>query len=168
MQSISTQGMPVSQRLRFWEESVSSLYAKTTVRRKDDCDFHGQIIWRMIGQVIVSDIASSRQTVSREKRHIQPYDPGLVQINLQLKGTCSIEQDGRIALTGPGEMAVYDSSRPYEMTFDGPFQQLSIDFPQAILHDRFGRVQDFTARSISGVEGAGRFLYCFTRTLMEG
>lgn len=168
MEMISTSDIPTHQRLRFWEESVSSLYARTSVELGDLGDFHGQIQWRKVGQIIVSEIVSSRQTVVREPLHINTHEPSLMQINLQLDGTGTIAQDGRVARTRPGEMAFYDSSRPYEMTFQDGFTQLSLDFPLEILHERFGRAHDFTARTISGLEGPGRFLYAFTRSLVEG
>ncbi|MCY1236864.1 Transcriptional activator NphR [compost metagenome] len=63
---------------------------------------------------------------------------------------------------------MYDSSRPYEMRFDGHFRQLSVDFPRSMFQDRLKTTERVTARIFSGLSGPGRFLYSFVQSLVLG
>lgn len=167
MERISTDQIHIGRRRRYWEDAVSAIYIETAVTLDDQAQFYGRIDWRKIGGVVLSDISSSRQSVVRESRHIRRAEQDLIQINFQLEGTGIVAQDNREAATRPGEIVVYDSSRPYEMHFDGPFRQLSVDFPRDMLNARFGRAETFTARTFSGREGAGRFLYSYVKALVR-
>jgi len=167
MEHISTDEVQVGRRRRYWEDAVSAIYTETAVTLDDQREFYGRIAWRKIGDIVLSDISSSRQSVARESRHIRHAERELIQINFQLEGAGTVAQDSRRAQTSPGEVVVYDSSRPYEMRFDGPFRQLSVDFPRDMLQSRFGRAENFTARSFSGRQGPGRFLYSYVKALVR-
>lgn len=167
MEYVSTQEVQAGGRRRYWEEAVSAIYTETAVSLCDQHEFYGRIAWRAIDEVVLSEISSSGQVVTRESRHIRWTERELIQINFQLEGTGMIAQDSRQAWTRPGEVVVYDSSRPYEMRFDGPFRQLSVDFPRAMLNARFGRAESLTARSFSGLQGPGRFLYSYVKSLVQ-
>src|SRR6266704_2457438 len=68
-------------------------------------------------------------------------------------GTGRVEQDGRIATLAPGEMAFYDSTRPYTLHFDRPFHQLVVQVPKQELMLRDTR--QMTARALGrGTPGA--------------
>jgi AraC-like DNA-binding protein len=166
--TITTDQIRVGQRGRFWEEAISDLYTKTTVKIKNPVNFYGRINWHKIGDVVLSDICSTRSVVARESRDIRPSADNLIQINFQLEGTGTVIQDGREVLTRPGEITLYDSARPYEMRFDGPFRQLSVDFPRALLQDRLNCSERVTARGFSGTDGPGRFLYSYVQSLVMG
>lgn len=165
MEYISTDEVHVGRRRRHWEEAVSEIYTETAVKIDDQREFYGHIAWRKIGDIIISEISSTQQSVVHESRHIRHAERELVQINFQLEGAGLVFQDGREARTGPGEVVVYDSRRPYEMRYGEPFRALSVDFPRHILHSRFGHAEEFTARSFSGRRGPGRFLYSYVKTL---
>ena len=45
-------------------------------------------------------------------------------------------QDGRVATLLPGDFALYDSTRPYELIFDEPLQQYVLQLPGAVLRSR--------------------------------
>lgn len=164
--TITTDQVRVGQRSKFWEAAISDLYTRTTVEIKDPVKFYGRINWHKIGDVVLSDICSTRSVVARESRQIRASADNLIQINFQLEGTGTVVQDGREVLTRPGEVTLYDSARPYEMRFDGPFRQLSVDFPRALLQGRLNCSERVTARGFSGTEGPGRFLYSYVQSLV--
>ena len=166
MGTISTDQIHIGRRGRFWEEAISDLYTKTTVAIENPVQFYGRINWHKIGDVVLSDIRSTCSIVARESRHIRPSGDNPIQINFQLEGTGTVLQDGREAVTRPGEVTMYDSARPYEMRFDGPFRQLSVDFPRAMLQDRLKCSERVTARGFSGTSGPGRFLYSYVQSLV--
>lgn len=166
MEHISTSQVDVGCRRRFWEDTVATLYAAATVTVENPRQFYGHIDYHKFGGIVLSDIRAERSQVIRESRHIGAAEDNLIQLNLQVEGTGSIVQDGREAMTAPGELVIYDSARPYQMRFDGPFRQLSVDFPRSLLRNRFSINERFTARPFSGTNGPGRFLYAYVRTLL--
>lgn len=168
MGSISTDEVHIGHRRRFWEEAISDLYTKTAVTIESSGQFYGRINWHRIGDVVLSDISSTRSVITRESRYIHPNGDNLFQINFQLEGAGTVIQDGREAVTRPGEVTIYDSSRPYEMRFDGPFRQLSVDFPRRMFEDRLRCSERVTARGLSGTTGPARFLYSYVQALMTG
>lgn len=166
MGSISTDQVYVGRRGRFWEAAVSDLYAKTTVTVESPVHFYGRIEWHRLGDIVLSDIHSTSSTINREREHIHAHGDNLIQINFQIEGTGTVTQDGREAVTRPGEITVYDSSRPYQMRFCGPFRQFSVDLPRALLRNRLGCSERVTARCLAGTSGPGRFLYSYVRSLI--
>lgn len=167
MEYISTDEVQAGGRRRYWEEAVSAIYTETAVSLSDQNEFYGRIAWRKIEDIVLSEISSSGQVVTRDSRHIRWAGSELIQINFQLEGEGIVAQDSRQAWTRPGDVVIYDSSRPYEMRFDGPFRQLSVDFPRAMLQARFGRAESLTARSFSGLQGPGRFIYSYVKSLVQ-
>jgi len=54
-------------------------------------------------------------------------EDGSLLVSVQLRGNCVVKQDGREAVLQPGDMALYDASRPYDLIFP------SGDHRQAVL-----------------------------------
>lgn len=166
MGSISTDQVYVGRRGRFWETAVSDLYAKAAVTVENPVHFYGRIEWHRLGDIVLSDVRSTSSTINHEREHIRSNGDSLLQINFQIEGTGTVTQDGREAVTRPGEIAVYDSSRPYQMRFGGPFRQFGVDLPRALVRNRFGCSERVTARCLAGTSGPGRFLYSYVRSLI--
>ena len=59
-------------------------------------------------------------------------DPGLIKLGLQLRGYSVVAQDGREAALTPGDFAIYDTSRPYDLYFDDSFRMLVVMFPRGV------------------------------------
>ena len=60
-------------------------------------------------------------------------------------------QDGRTAVLQPGDFALYDSTRPYELRFDGDFQQYVLMLPGPTLRSQLRAAPELTARGVHGV-----------------
>jgi AraC-like DNA-binding protein len=76
-----------------------------------------------------------------------------------------VAQDGRTACLAPGDFALYDSTRPYELQFDGPFQQYVLKLPGPTLRTALRDTHRLTATSVSGERGAGHLMINMIRTL---
>lgn len=80
--------------------------------------------------------------------------------SIQVRGHGRVEQDGRIAALTAGEMAFYDSTRPYTLHFDDSFHQLVVQVPKKTLQPRDTRAM--TARSLDRDGPAGVTATFFT------
>src|SRR5207245_10078227 len=81
---------------------------------------------------------------------------------LQQRGIGRVEQDGRAATLSPGDLAFYDSTRPYTLHFDNPFHQLVVQIPKRDLMLRDTR--QLTARAL-GQGTAGGVVATFMTSL---
>ncbi len=67
------------------------------------------------GGVLVSEIAATPHAVHRTPALIESAGRRFYKLSLQLAGTSMLVQDDRETLLLPGEMALYDSHRPYTL-----------------------------------------------------
>ena len=56
-------------------------------------------------------------------------------------------QDGRETVIHPGEFALYDTTRPYELKFNHAFTQTIFKVPREMLQRRLGATETLTAMS---------------------
>ncbi len=151
MNFFTTDAFPSRARVLSWQDHVNHLYPATDLLGVSREEFSGRVAWRDIGAARISRIDHER----------------LLQLNFQLEGEGWVGQDGRGAVTRPGQFVVYDSARPYEMHFGGPFRQLSLELPRAAVVSEFDDLSRLMARPIDGRSGSGRFLFDFVRTLAD-
>src|SRR5262249_47487896 len=97
--------------------------------------------------------------VCRTPRHIQQADPDLMKAYVSRAGTSVIVQDGRRAELRPGELAFYDTQRPYEGimgTEPGQLVQgMTFMFPPSMLPLARNQLSKLTATSIPATSGLG-------------
>jgi AraC-like DNA-binding protein len=72
-----------------------------------------------------------------------------VAVGMPMSGNCVLSQDGREAVLAPGDFAVVDTSRPYEMTFDGVHRMVVVTAPGGLVRIRPEELSRITARRVS-------------------
>jgi AraC-like DNA-binding protein len=72
-----------------------------------------------------------------------------VAVGMPVSGSCALTQDGREAMLTPGDFAVVDTSRPYEMSFDGIHRMLVTTAPRGLVRIRPEDLRSVTARRVS-------------------
>ena len=85
-------------------------------------------------------------------------------VSIQTQGRGVISQDGRHAVLGPGDFALYDSTRPYQLTFDDDFQQYVLKLPGPTLRTALRQTERLTATTVRGDRGAGHLMIGMIRT----
>jgi AraC-like DNA-binding protein len=92
-------------------------------------------------------------------------DSGRLKVGVQTRGNGLLTQDGREAALDPGDVALYDAARPYELSFEHDFQLLVLTLPQHAHRGRRWQLADLTARRIPGSSGMGAVLSPFLTLL---
>ena len=108
---------------------------------------------------------STSQIVSRTRSKIARSDRDYFLLSLQTEGEGILAQDGRTALLRPGDFALYDTTRPYDLRFDRQFSQLVLRLPRNIVAGRLADAERCTALTIAGNIGAGKLASMFIRQL---
>ncbi|MFV0373898.1 helix-turn-helix domain-containing protein [Microbacterium sp.] len=129
--------------------------------------FSGSIRWRYIEQTCISEISAGAHRVLRTDELISPDDPRHFKVSLQLEGTGIVAQDGRETLMRPGDIAIYDTSRPYTLEFTDEMRCIVMAFPQDMFDVPASLIRRITAVRLPGDDGVGALLSPFLRDLGE-
>lgn len=98
----------------------------------EDAEFTGSMRGELFGSVQVTEINASPHAIRRARRG---GDTGveLCKTTLVAKGTCLHVQDGRQNVLRPGDLVVYDGSRPYELVMPEQTRLLVLQYPRRLL-----------------------------------
>ncbi|MGX1163368.1 AraC family transcriptional regulator [Arthrobacter sp. SLBN-100] len=143
------------ERFDAWRDAVNAAFVPLSVASAEPKNFTGSLICQSMGTTHVSEVCGSASQVRRTAREIAGNDPGLIKLGLQLRGYSVVAQDGREAALTPGDFAIYDTSRPYDLYFDDSFQMLVVMFPPESLQLTRRDIAGLTASRVSGRQGLG-------------
>jgi AraC-like DNA-binding protein len=88
-------------------------------------------------------------------------------VGLRGRDTATVVQDGREAVLRPGDLAFYDSTRPYTLGSEDAFEILSLRAPHRALALGEAELRRITALAIPGDEGLGRLVSSFLSALAQ-
>jgi AraC-like DNA-binding protein len=165
-QTISTASIEPSQRLAYWTDLVCDTFVQL------DCDpgagqhsIEGDIHADELASLRLSKVTATPQVVRRTAAKIARASEDYFLVSIQTRGEGLIVQDGRVAKLAPGDFALYDSTRPYELRFDGAFQQYVLQLPGPTLRTALPDTAALTASTVSGQRGAGHLMIGMIGTL---
>jgi AraC-like DNA-binding protein len=141
-----------------WRTIVSESFVPLDVKTDSEDNFKAQIRMRSLGDVFVSDIGARSHSVERTPSLIGHDDKRYFKLSLQLAGTGLLMQDGREAVLHPGDLAIYDTDRPYTLAFESDFRSLVVMVPQTVFDLPRDVVGQMTATRISGDQGLARIV----------
>ena len=75
------------------------------------------------------EVSSTSHEVHRTPALIAQSNQRYFKLNLQLQGTGLLIQDNREAVLHPGDLSIYDTSRPYTLAFEGDARLMVLMFP---------------------------------------
>ena len=145
----STDAVAPADRVAYWREVICALYVELSAEPTDAEVFEGTIRARQWSDVTISRVVAGGQAVAHPESDAR--DECLV--SMQIAGTGIVSQAGRDVVLGPGDFSMYDASRPYELHFDGDFEQVVLQFPRRLLLDRNIDVE--RAVAVRNARGAG-------------
>jgi len=153
---IRTSEVPPAHRHDAWRSIVCDTLGPLDFRSDPDVPLWGEIEAGRLGPVNVGRVQTSTpHSVHRTPGLIRRGSSELYRVVLAMSGRPRLEQDGRAAQLRPGEFAIYDFARPYELAYDSAVQLAVFGFPRDLLAlpaDSAGRL---TAVPISGDQGTG-------------
>jgi AraC-like DNA-binding protein len=141
-----------------WKRIVSNSFVPLEVTSDDAEAFRGRMKSRAVGEILITEITASSHQVHRTPSLIAQNDKKYIKMSLQMSGTGLLMQDGRQAVLGPGDIAIYDTSRPYTLEFHGDFRSLVVMFPHSHVDLPTDALARLTATRIVGDEGIARLV----------
>ncbi|MGH9099451.1 MAG: cupin domain-containing protein, partial [Acidimicrobiales bacterium] len=143
-----------TERVEMWRDALSAAFVPFEVTVLTD-DFEGEIRGDMIGGLEISVVSSVSQITARTPRMISLSDQDYYKLGVPLVGACVVRQDGRETALSPGDLTIYDCTRPFELIFDGSWQMLALMFPRHLLRLPPQLMRELTARRLLGSHGVG-------------
>lgn len=156
---LTTSDVSSHKRLEYWADMISTAYVKLECDKASPKRFFGSIRSHLLPCLEVSYVKSTAQHVIRTSQAISHSADEWFIVSIQMKGTALIKQDGRQALLLPGDFALYDSQRPYQLVFDSDFEQIVLKFRAEQLQLMVREIDQLTALKVSHECAVGRLLY---------
>jgi AraC-like DNA-binding protein len=131
---IRTSDVPPAYRYDAWRSIVCDTLGPLDFRSDPDVPLSGEIEAGHLGPVNVGGVQTSTpHSVHRTPGLIRRGSAELYRVVLAMSGNPRLEQDGRAAQLRPGEFAIYDFARPYELAYDSAVQLAVFGFPRDLL-----------------------------------
>lgn len=152
-----------------WRQLVSQAFVPLEVeagaRRRTG--FTGAV--RVCGDrsIEMATVAAGPHAVLRTPELISGAEVGRFKLSLQLSGTGLLIQDGREVVLTPGRLALYDTTSPYTLSFDGDFSTHVLMLPHFALGVAPEMAQQLTATELDGEHHLGAAVSSFLRQAMD-
>lgn len=143
-----------------WKAIMSNRFGRLSLSTWAQ-QFHGEIRSTEIDGAYVTEISASPHEVQRKAQQISAEDPTHLKLSLLLSGSGLMTQDGRTAILQPGDLAVYDTSRPYTFEFTDDVHVMVMVFPHNMLGMPAHITQHVTAVPMPGDSGLGKMVSPF-------
>jgi AraC-like DNA-binding protein len=162
---IATPSNSSGDRVDFWREMILRLFADVEIGAVERPEFFGKVKSQKCELLRISDVSAAPQAVNR--RHLQPRnrEEDKYFAVLMLEGTESLEQDGNRVVIGPGDFAVYDATRPHQLSFTDSWRQIIVSVPRASLDQRVMNMERRTATRVSTDTPTGRVMRLFLQSV---
>ena len=163
---LCTSDAPVADRADKWRFIMGQWFLPHEMTMLDGPGFNGMLRARAIGPMQVAEATADAHHVARTAKLCARSETDYYKVGMPLRGYCLLTQDGREAPLLPGDIAVYDTSRPYSLTFNDTCQMALLMFPQRFLRLSRDDMSGVTASRISGRHGMGTLASPLLRNLV--
>ncbi|MDI3330181.1 MAG: helix-turn-helix domain-containing protein [Micrococcus sp.] len=137
-----------------WRRLVSDSFVPLDAEQARPGSFTGRLAGRHLQELAIMRVTAGPHAVLRTPELIGRAGAGYYKLNLQVSGHGLLVQDGRETLLHPGDLAIYDTERPYSLAFDDEFSTLVLMFPRQLTGMSADDVRELTATTM----GAGHRL----------
>jgi AraC-like DNA-binding protein len=127
----------------------------------------GSLQGRMLGCAALFLVRGSAQIVRRTSTAVRQTPGDLVKVCVQLHGRATVHQDDREVVINPGQLAVYDTARPYALRLEGSWACAVMAVPRGSLGISPDSLGSALHRVQPGRQGPGLVLSGFVTTAVE-
>lgn len=150
-----TEHLPPHSRREWMREMIAREYTKIEVSAPSNVQLLDETTIYPWEQLRLSTVRSNGIQLDRLK--MEPYSnhhDNYLAV-LLLSGRYRLEQDGREVFLKPGEMTVYDATKPHHIHCPEAFSKIIVTIPRRVMRERLPGVELCTARKVSNERGIG-------------
>jgi AraC family transcriptional regulator, positive regulator of tynA and feaB len=116
-----------------WADDLAAAFVRLEPRRIADQSFEGAISRVDAAPIHISLVSATRHTVLRLASHIALSTDDLCFVNLQLEGLGRTTQRGHEQISAPGDLALADTTAPFEIANCHDFKLFCFAVPRQLL-----------------------------------
>lgn len=147
----NTESVAAAERFDFWHDVICAAFVRLEAETlPSERPFSAEIASRNLGPLTLSRVRAEPHAVQRSIRLINQEPRDDVLVSVQLSGTAAVRQDDRQAILKPGDFALYDATRPYNLIMREHFEMLVLQFDRRFLMERCPSPEHLTALRIAG------------------
>ncbi|MEZ2352159.1 helix-turn-helix domain-containing protein [Caballeronia sp. RCC_10] len=148
-----------SQRLDRYLDLICHLYPYVDCAHVEEQGetFHASIYYSLFGQLGVGSIAAPGLHYVRTASAISRDNGDEFVACLLNKGSAIVEQNGRQAKQGPGDIVICDTARSYKYIFSSDYQLVCLRIPRKQMLCRLADAERLTALTLNGASPMGLF-----------
>ncbi|WP_314173835.1 AraC-like ligand-binding domain-containing protein [Streptomyces winkii] len=143
------------QDLAAYRAKVSHAVVSLDLHSGEPDRFRGRLRAGTTGDIHLFDMHADAHAVHRTPVLIDRAPQQYFKFSLIEQGTGMIVQDGRETELRPGDMALYDTDKPYSFLFDDWARMSVVMFPRELLDIPAGLLAGLTAVRLDGTSGVG-------------
>lgn len=166
-----TLDLPVGDRFTSWHDMTASALIPNVIRSEHDADFRASARVLELGGIRVSSLTYPPLETRRPASMVRRSDPESLQLMITRRGSHRILQSGRDATSGPGEVLLYDTSRPWQgwaSAGQATVEGVMVQFPRALLPLPADKVRRLVCEPMPGQDGMGALLSTYLTQLTAG
>ena len=162
--TLSTKNMAPRERYDWLREVICRKYTHVEITSTAHDDLFQDLVIYPCGNLQLSTVQSSAISLRRSsgEPHLNSQDNYFAV--MLLSGDYRLEQNGREVFLQPGDMTIYDATRPHRIDCPGEFSKLIFSIPRTVFRDRVAGIDRCTALRIPCSKGIGFVAANFMRT----
>ncbi|UKY54798.1 helix-turn-helix domain-containing protein [Streptomyces inhibens] len=164
----TTDSVPADRKRAHWREVLSQTFGAVDMAVPDEV-YSGTIRTTPLGPLQAVTVDGDCLSARRSRRLVaQGREDDYVVVKLLDRGIARLEQDGREAYLGSGDVFVYDMARPVRLDFPQSFRTKSLVLPRDVLGLSESDVAHITATPLGPDTPLGGLLAPFLAGLVNG
>ena len=164
--SANTDDVAPRERFDFWHEVICTAYVRLEAETlPSENPFHAEIAVADMGPLTLSRVRSEPHAVQRSPTLISAEPRDEILVSVQLRGEAVVAQDDRQAVLRPGDFAMYDTTRPYDLVMRERFEMLVLQFDRQFLTERCPAPERLTAIRLANDSAVTAPVSSFLRSL---
>jgi AraC family transcriptional regulator, positive regulator of tynA and feaB len=120
-----------------WADDLADAFVRLEPRKVSDAPFFGSISKADLAPIHISRVLAAPHCVARQRTHIRKGGRDFFFLNLQVDGLSRSVQRGHEQICGPGDLAVVDTTEPFEILNQRGFNLLCFAVPRELLAGHF-------------------------------
>jgi AraC-like DNA-binding protein len=164
VEALSTAPFSGTKRLEFWNDVVCNTFTSLRVD-VPRADIDAEMRRQSLGNVRIAIANSTSATVTHSREHVSLCTDPYFLLHVQLAGSSVNQQSGREVTLSPGDLTLFDSTRPYRVAFDCWTSILVIRIPPGLLREYVACPENLTMLPMRRASAANALAARFIRDL---
>jgi AraC-like DNA-binding protein len=162
-----TMGVPEDRRLELWRERSADAFFPMSISTRSSRPFRARLASHRLGAAAIGRVVAEPNTCLRTTRDIAAGDPELLRILVLRHGRTRVQQGDRTCTITDGDIVLYDSTRPFAVDAQRPFDLVVCGLPLVLLGAHADRMRDLVATRIPGGTPIARMFSGFVQGVAQ-